>query len=99
MLERLVAADAPVPGSERPGDERLVAQQLDPRMVARVAARRGAQALADDLEAGGRAPRRRGRRAAGRAVVDDGGAEALELVAGQLVVARARVQPSADSCA
>ena len=75
-----------------PRDQRLVAQQLAARVVARVAARRGAQALADDLEAAG--PRRVdevGELRAG-ALVDDGGAEALELVARQLVIARPGVE-------
>ena len=92
MLERLVAADARRARQRAARDQRLVAQQLAARVVARVAARRGAQALADDLEAAG--PRRGdevGELRAG-AVVDDGGAEALELVAGQLVVARPGVE-------
>src|SRR6185312_3643013 len=68
-------------------------QQLAAWMVARVAARRGAQALADDLEAAG--PRRGDEVGQPRTgvVVDHGVAEALELVAGQLVIARPGVEP------
>ena len=82
----VVAADARRARQRAARDQRLVAQQLDARVVARVAARRGAQALADDLEAAGprggdelgelragcgRRRRRRGSARAGRAPAGD----------------------------
>ena len=53
MLQRLGAADPARARQRAARDERLVAQQLAARVLARVAARRGAQALADDVEPAG----------------------------------------------
>jgi hypothetical protein len=76
------------------GEQRFAAQEVDPRVVAWVASRRGTQRLAGQLEArlldrgGGLLERRP------RAVVGDRGAEAVELVAREPVVAGSRVEPA-----
>ena len=75
MLQRVVAADARRARQRAARDQRLVAQQLAARVLARIAARRGAQVLADGVEAAG--PRGGDELGQGRgsALVDDGGAE------------------------
>ena len=83
----------PAAGQAGARDDRLAPQQLDPGMVARVAARRGAQRLAGDLEAVALRRGRRLREPGAARVFGHRGAEALELVARHPVVAGARVEP------
>ena len=87
--ERGVATD-PVGAGREAGaaDQRLVAQEDDPRMVARIAARRGLQRLAVRLDPGAAAAATASR-ARARRVVGDRVAEAGELVAREDVVAGA----------
>src|SRR3954466_3750101 len=92
VLQCLVATDARPARQGAARDERLVAQQLAAWVVARVAPRRRAQALTDDLEPPVRRPGDEVGELGAGAVVDHGGAEALELVARQLVIARAGVE-------
>src|SRR5919202_377082 len=94
VRERAVAGDALGAGVEAAAaEQRLAPQQVDPGVVARVAARRGLQRLAERLHARGVRvlDRRLERRAGG--VVGDRLAHAGQLVGGEHVVAAAREQP------
>ena len=93
VVERRVAADAasrPAASARRSAPCGAAARCAGGRAGSRAAPCAGSRPR---RRARRRAPRRRPRRAAGRVVVDDDrGAEALELVAGELVVAGARVE-------
>ena len=94
MAQRFGTRDPGGPrGEPGAGDQRLVAQERDPRVIAVKATRRRLERRAEDLEPGPFGGRHGALELGARAVIDDRLPKARELVACHDVVARARKQP------
>jgi hypothetical protein len=94
VVERSAGRERRARGEGAPGDELLVAQQLDARVVARLATRRGLQCGRPELEPAAQHRVERARERLAVCVAQHGLPVALELVAGHAPVPGARVQPA-----